>query len=84
MAAMSPTKTEIPSAGPFHQGRSPLSDDPDLDRKFRELVDRWQADVAPLSSTTARAQHPAYREIIALGPAVVPLLRRELERRPNH
>ena len=40
--------------------------------------------MAHLSSTTARVQHPAYREIIALGPPVVPLLLRELERRPNH
>jgi hypothetical protein len=55
-----------------------------VEGRFRELVDEWQADVAPLSSTTARVQHPAYREIIALGPAAVPLLLRELERRPNH
>jgi len=41
-------------------------------------------EVAPLSSSTARVQHPAYREIIALGPAAVPLLLRELEQRPNH
>ena len=33
-----------------------------------------RAEVAPLSSSTARVQHPAYRAIIALGPAVVPLL----------
>ncbi len=31
-----------------------------------------------------RLQHPAYRQIVELGPAVVPLLLRELERRPNH
>jgi hypothetical protein len=61
-----------------------LPDDPGLERRFRELADEWQADVAHLSSTTARVQHPAYREIIALGPSAVPLLLRELERRPNH
>jgi hypothetical protein len=81
---MSPTQTEAPSAGPSPPARSQPPDDPDLERRFRELVDAWQADVAPLSSTTARVQHPAYREIIAVGPAVVPLLLRELERRPNH
>jgi hypothetical protein len=84
MAAMSPTKAEALSAGQSHPVRSPAPNGPDLEQKFRELVDRWQADVAPLSSTTARMQHPAYRQIIAMGPAVVPLLLRELERRPNH
>jgi hypothetical protein len=33
---------------------------------------------------TARLRHRAYGEIIALGPAVVPLLLRELEHQPNH
>jgi hypothetical protein len=84
MAAMSPTKAEALSAGQSHPVRSPSPNGPDLEPKFRELVDQWQADVAPLSSTTARVQHPAYREIIAMGSAVVPLLLRELERRPNH
>jgi hypothetical protein len=81
---MSPTKTEAPSAQPPHPVPSRPTNDPDLERRFRELADEWQADVAHLSSTTARVQHPAYREIIALGPPVVPLLLRELERRPNH
>jgi len=84
MAAMSPTKTEPASTGPSLETRSQLQNDPDLERRFRELVVEWQAEVAPLSSTTARVQHPSYREIITLGPAVVPLLLRELEQRPNH
>jgi hypothetical protein len=84
MAAMSPTRTEIPSAKPPNPAGSSPTGDPDLERRFRELADEWQADVAPLSSTTARVQHPAYRQIVELGPAVVPLLLRELERRPNH
>src|SRR5262245_45694819 len=84
MIAMSPAKTEPAPAAPSRQARSPLSKDPDLERRFHDLVAEWQAEVAPLSSTTARVQHPAYRAIIALGPAVVPLLLRELEQRPNH
>jgi hypothetical protein len=76
---MSPIKTE-----PVSGEQSPLRVDPNLERRFRELVTKWQAEVAPLSSSTARVQHPAYREIIALGPAAVPLLLRELEQRPNH
>jgi hypothetical protein len=84
MAAMSPIKTEPASAGSSLETRPLLQNDPDLERRFRELVVEWQAEVAPLSSTTARVQHRSYREIIALGPAVVPLLLRELGQRPNH
>jgi hypothetical protein len=84
MIAMPPAKTEPKSADAPRQARSPLATEPDLERRFRELVAEWQAEVAPLSSTTARVQHPAYRAIIALGPAVVPLLLRELQQRPNH
>ncbi len=81
---MSPTRPGAPSAKSTDPFGSRRTDAPDLERRFRELVNEWQADVAPLSSTTARVQHPAYRRVIALGPAVVPLLLRELERRPNH
>jgi hypothetical protein len=81
---MSPTKTEAPAFQPSQPVPCRPTNDPDLERRFRELSDEWQADVAHLSSTTARVQHPAYREIIAMGPRVVPLLLRELERRPNH
>ena len=81
---MSPTKTDPSSAGLSHQAQSSPPKDLDLECKFRELVTGWQAEVAPLSSTTERVQHPAYRAIVALGPAVVPLLLRELEQQPNH
>jgi hypothetical protein len=81
---MSSTKTEALATQPSDPAWSRPASDPGLERRFRELADEWQAAVAHLSSTTARVQHPAYREIIALGSAVVPLLLRELERRPNH
>jgi hypothetical protein len=51
---------------------------------FRELADEWESETKFLSSLTARAQHPAYREIIRLGDAVVPVVLRELQRKPNH
>jgi hypothetical protein len=55
----------------------------DHERTFRKLATEWHAEVAALSSTTARVEHPSYRAIVALGPAVVPLLLRELEQHPN-
>jgi len=36
------------------------------------------------SSLTEQYAHPSYERIIALGDAVVPLLLREMENRPDH
>jgi hypothetical protein len=55
-----------------------------LARQFETLAEQWKAATALLSSTTAMVTHPAYRAIIALGPPVVPLLLRDLERAPVH
>lgn len=52
--------------------------------RFRELVQRWQVDVGPVSSATEISMHPAYQQIIGLGPEVVPLILQELERTPDH
>lgn len=52
--------------------------------RFRELADRWRADVRLLSSSTESAMHPAYQQIIALGSDAVPCILRELERDPDH
>jgi hypothetical protein len=50
-----------------------------LERKFTRLRDEWKSQRGPESSTTRLAMHPAYQKIIGMGPAVVPLLLRELE-----
>jgi hypothetical protein len=50
-----------------------------LEEKFRRLAATWHQAVAHQSSSSIRDNHPAYQEIIALGPAVVPLLLRDLE-----
>jgi hypothetical protein len=55
-----------------------------LAKQFHALAEEWKAAVAVLSSTTAMCSHPAYQAIIALGPAVVPLLLRDLQREPAH
>jgi hypothetical protein len=55
-----------------------------LEQRFRRLAATWQEAVAYQSSTTVRNNHPAYREIIALGPPVVPLLLRDLEENQTH
>jgi hypothetical protein len=54
------------------------------EQRFRYLAGAWKAGRGATSSLTVMAIHPAYQQIIGMGPAVVPLLLRELEREPDH
>jgi hypothetical protein len=51
--------------------------------RFAELASTWRADTEYLSSPAAMADHPAYREIIAMGEPAIPLILAELEARPD-
>jgi hypothetical protein len=55
-----------------------------LEDRFRRLAATWRDATAHLSSKTAASSHPAYQEIIGLGPPVVPLLLRDLEENQAH
>jgi hypothetical protein len=61
-----------------------LSPPAQLEAIFLDLVCRWREERGPTSSTTELAMCPSYQRIIGLGPIVVPLLLRELERKPDH
>jgi hypothetical protein len=50
---------------------------------FAELAARWRADTEFLSSPAEIADHPAYREIIAMGEPAIRLILAELETRPD-
>jgi hypothetical protein len=52
--------------------------------RFADLARRWREETALRSSSTAQAAHPAYQQIIGIGPAALPLLLRELEDRGGH
>lgn len=54
-----------------------------VEERFRRLEAEWRTDTAHLSSTTRIVNHPAFREIVGLGAAVVPLMLRDLEQRPR-
>jgi hypothetical protein len=54
-----------------------------LKKQFRDLAKQWTQDTAHLSSTVRMAKHPAYRQLVAMGPAVIPLLLAELKRNPD-
>lgn len=53
-------------------------------QKFRGLVDTWKNETQASSSVTEMAMHPAYQQIIGMGPAAIPLIIRELENKPDH
>jgi hypothetical protein len=55
-----------------------------VELRFQRLAARWRGETSHLSSSTQMAAHPAYQEIIALGPEVVPCLLRDLARQPDH
>ena len=56
----------------------------DLAIRFRALADQWRRETGPLSSSSRIAAHPAYQEIIGMGPAVLPLILRELQEHGDH
>ncbi len=52
--------------------------------QFYELADTWRAETGFSSSVLEMVSHPAYQRIIGLGPAVLPMLLREVEERHEH
>ena len=72
---MSSTPSKPPLAAPAAET---------VEERFRRLAGAWHRDTAYLSSMDAAERHPAYQEIIRLGPEVVPLLLRDLEENHTH
>ena len=54
------------------------------EQRFLDLVAQWKRNRGPHSSSAQLAEHPAYQQIIEMGPEVIPLLLRELQRDPDH
>jgi len=67
--------TDAPSRAPV---RTPLRE------RFEALVAEWKEAVGLESDVIRMVLHPAYLQIIGMGPPVLPLLLRELERQPDH
>ncbi len=55
-----------------------------LEETFAILAEKWKRETRYSSATDDMVLDPAYLSIIGLGPAVVPLLLRELQKRPDH
>ncbi|MCX5831109.1 MAG: hypothetical protein NT140_04355 [Deltaproteobacteria bacterium] len=52
--------------------------------KFYRLKSQWEAETTFLSSLSDIAMHPAYQQIIGMGPVVIPLILREMKKEPGH
>jgi hypothetical protein len=50
-----------------------------VEQRVQRLLATWRAQTGFLSSSTARVAHPAYQELISLGPAALPFVFRDLE-----
>lgn len=56
----------------------------DVESTFHALAEEWRDATEFTSSFTNMILHSAYQKIIGLGPAVVPVLLRELHHSPDH
>lgn len=66
---------------PTHETPATLSEA--LHERFRILKETWLAETGHLSSYSAIVKHQAFREIVEMGDAVVPLMLRDLEESPQ-
>jgi hypothetical protein len=55
-----------------------------VESRFRRLAAAWEKATAHHSSMKAASDHPAYQEIIQLGPDVVPIMLHDLEENERH
>ena len=55
-----------------------------LEEEFRSLTKKWRKETAVFSSVTKKILHPAYQRIIGMGTPALPLILRELQRKPGH
>ena len=48
------------------------------------LAKQWEEETRVMSSITMIAMHPTYQRIIGMGEQIVPLILRELQKKPDH
>jgi hypothetical protein len=62
-----------------------VADEPlTLEERFRRLADEWSRETRNVSSLTAMASHPKYRQIVDLGWDVVPYLIDDLQKNKRY
>jgi len=58
-------------------------DEEESARRFQELKGEWKSGTQFTSSMTEMLTHPAYQQIIGMGPAALPQLIRALREKPD-
>lgn len=61
----------------------PQSTESDFPQRFRTLAGIWRRETRAISALKRKILHPAYQQIIGMGPGVVPLILNELSERPD-
>ncbi len=56
----------------------------DLKNKFDILLHKWKTETSFISSVSEIIKHPAYQEIIKMGPDVLPFIFSEMEQGNNN
>lgn len=64
--------------------QKPLKMLPANEADFLRLANLWRKDTAMLSSLSKKVTHPAYQRIIGMGPTALPMILREMKRKPGH
>ena len=52
--------------------------------RFHTLKEQWRSDTSFSSSITEISMHPAYQQIIGMGPLAIPFILLEMVERPGH
>ncbi len=55
-----------------------------VEQKFRELAEQWRRETGGYSLLSRIVDHPAYREIVAMGEMALPPIFADLWREPDH
>lgn len=81
----------VPNAAPLSGAREvffppldPAASTTDVRARFESLARRWREETEFHSAASALFMHPAYQEIIGLGPAVLPLILMDLQHSHDH
>jgi len=61
-----------------------LESNVELEAEFNKFAEEWRIETGMLSLVTQKSMHAAYQKIISMGQPVIPLILRDLERKPDH
>jgi len=78
-----PVACFMPSFAPLLQSWGAHSENDDNGGSFESLAAEWREEAMLFSSPFDKFTHPAYQQIIAFGPSIIPAILRELRERPD-